>query len=90
MTPDHINAVFQAGGGIMILLHVRRAYIDKDVKGVSLLPVLFFVLWGAWNCYYLPYLDQWWSFAAGFVAFAANSVWLAQLWYYRRRRAISG
>lgn len=86
VTADQINAVFQGGAGIMVLLHVRQAYIDKDVKGVSLVSVLFFVLWGAWNCYYLPYLQQWWSFAAGFVALAANTVWLLQLWHYKRRR----
>ncbi len=83
--PDFINGVFETIGGAMILMHCRRLYIDKQVKGVSTFATAVFSLWGLWNLYYYPHLDQWLSFAGGVVIVVANLLWLSLMFKYRER-----
>ena len=35
MTPDLINGLFEAIGGLLVLNHCRVLFVDKMVKGVS-------------------------------------------------------
>ena len=88
MTPDQINAVFELVGALFICLSIRELWIDKIVRGVSLVPITFFALWGFWNLYFYPSVDAWYSFLAGLFMVAANAVWLAQMVFYisRERR----
>ena len=86
LTPDHVNGIFELGGGLLTWLSVRRLVIDKEVKGVSWWPIWFFTVWGIWNLYYYPHLDQWWSFVGGIFIVVANTVWLVLLVYYGRRQ----
>ena len=86
VSPDLVNGLFEASGAAFVALIVRRIFADKRVAGVSPVAVLFFVVWGYWNLYYYPSLDQWYSaFAAGGVALT-NTAWLAGLFYYGRGR----
>lgn len=86
MTPDIINGAFEFAGAAFIGLSVRRVLIDKAVAGISWVHVGFFAVWGLWNLFYYPHLDQWFSFAGG-VALAAMNTWCVGLliWYGRRR-----
>jgi hypothetical protein len=80
--PDAVNAAFELAGGLFILLSVLKLHRDKQVRGVSWVHVSFFALWGYWNLFFYPHLDQWLSFAGGLVIVTANTLWVVQLIYY--------
>jgi len=80
---DLINGSFELFGGILLLLNVRRIIIDKSVAGISWLPVCFFTLWGIWNLYYYPSLNQWFSFIGGLSIVIVNIVWLSLVFKYK-------
>ena len=81
---DIINGVFEAGGGIMNWLNVMAIYKDKKVRGINIWAWLLFTLWGYWNLYYYPSLNQWISFCGGLVIVMANSVWIILAIKYRK------
>ena len=85
-SPDLINGTFEILGGVFVLNHCRSVIRDKAVKGVSIISVVFFSLWGCWNIYYYPHLDQWWSFYGGLVIVSANTLWCVLLIKYWKRR----
>ncbi len=85
MIPDFINGMFECVAGFMILLHVLQLHKDKQVRGLHVVPVVFFTTWGFWNLYYYPHLDQWWSFAGGIFIVLMNVVWCLQIRYYLRQ-----
>jgi hypothetical protein len=85
-----INGAFEAFAGAMIGLHCRRVWIDKKVRGASIVATLFFTAWGFWNLFYYPNLGQTFSFYGGLVVVAANAVWLTLMWYYRDRALLTG
>jgi hypothetical protein len=82
--PDLVNGAFELFGGIFILNHCRTLRKDKEVKGVSIISIVFFSGWGIWNLYYYPHLDQWLSFAGGLLISAANLLWIGMLLYYSK------
>lgn len=45
---------------------------------------MIFTLWGVWNIYYYPSLNQWCSFAGGLVIVAANALWVGLMLRYRK------
>lgn len=83
MSPDFVNGCFEAFAGAMICMHSRRLWIDKKVRGASMVATCFFTAWGFWNLFYYPHLAQTWSFAGGLVVVAANALWLSLMWRYR-------
>ena len=82
--PDFINGSFELLAGFFIFKHCLCVLKDKQVKGVSLLAVLFFTLWGFWNLFYYPHLDQMLSFYGGIFVVIANSIWLYLLVKYKK------
>jgi hypothetical protein len=86
MLPDIINSSFELCGFFAICLSIRQIMKDKKSYGVSVFHVLFFSLWGGWNLWYYPSLNQWSSFAAGVLVFVANTVWVSLLIYYTRKQ----
>lgn len=84
-TPDLINGCFEILGGLFILNHCLTLYRDKMVAGVSIISTVFFTLWGAWNLFFYPHLDQWISFFGGMVISAANCLWIGMMIYYKRK-----
>lgn len=84
MTPDMINAVFEAMGGIMILNHCRVLYKAKTSKEISLISTMFFLSWGIWNIFYYYSLDQTFSWYCGLSIALANLLWIGLILYYRR------
>ena len=82
---DVLNSCFEFTGGLFVLLNCIRLHRDKQVRGISLMAVGFFTVWGFFNLAYYPSLSQWASaLGAGGVA-AANTIWLLQIMYYKRR-----
>jgi hypothetical protein len=85
MWQDSINGLFELLGGIFVLLNCIKLYRDKKVRGVSFFAMTYFVLWGYWNIYYYPHLEQWISFAGGLTIVAMNTLWIAMGFYYIRK-----
>lgn len=86
ITPDIFNGLFEFIGGCFLCLNLKNLYRDKEVKGVSWLPVVFMSSWGVWNLYYYPSLNQWWSFWGGLWIVSINTTWLAMIYYYYRKK----
>lgn len=72
----------------MVWANVLAVWEDKSVAGVRWWTVSFFALWGFWNLYYYPHLDQWWSLAAACFIAAANVAWCFLLIKYTRRTSM--
>jgi len=84
---DFINGLIEAFAGLFVLNHCRVLYADKSVRGVSIVSALFFTLWGFWNLYYYPQLNQPVSFYGGLFVVLANAVYISMMVVYRRRTA---
>lgn len=82
--PDLINGIFEFVGSVFLWLNVRKLYVDKMVRGYDWRTTAFFMSWGYWNLYFYPSLDQWLSFIGGCSIVLANTVWLGQMYYYRK------
>lgn len=85
MTPDQFNGLFELFGGLFILNHCRIVFKDRLVKGVSIISTIFFSLWGIWNLYYYPSLEQWYSFFGGILIASANALWIGLMIKYREQ-----
>lgn len=82
---DLINGGFELAAGFFVLNHCRVLAQHKEARGVSLASVVFFTLWGVWNLYYYPALNQPLSFYGGMFVVAANVFYVGMMAYYRRR-----
>lgn len=85
MSNDIVNALFEFIGGLFLWMNVITLYKDKTIKGIYYPTVIFFFLWGVWNLWYYPSLDQWWSFAGGVWLATANLMWILLFIYYKQR-----
>lgn len=81
---DLVNGTFEILGSIMLWRNVYQLYQDKMIRGVTYGATAFFMVWGYWNLFYYPHLNQWWSFVGGISIVAANTVWMFQMCYYGR------
>jgi len=79
---DKINSVFEAGGGLFVILSIIQVICDKSVAGVSPYHVAFFATWGYWHLYYYKIIKQRWTLYSSCLITAANTVWLVLLIYY--------
>ena len=82
MTPDLINGLFEGIGTLFIFASIRKLHREKLVRGVSWVHMSFFMVWGWWNMFYYPYLEQWFSFYGGVGIVLTNSFYVGQLVYY--------
>jgi len=80
---DKVNSIFEAAGGLFLLLNVLQVLADKSVAGVSITTVSFFTIWGYWNLYYYKSIQQKFSLVASSLVTLVNTVWLALLIYYK-------
>lgn len=84
MSPDVVNGAFELAGAIVIgrqCFHVLR---DREVAGVRWTLPGFFWLWGLWNLFYYPSLQQPWSFAGACLVFLTHSCYAILLWRFYR------
>lgn len=86
--PDLINGTYELCGGFFLLANCFKLIKDKEVKGISIISILFFTSWGYWNLYYYPSLNQWFSFAGGILIVTANTWWVIMAIYYRRKKSL--
>jgi len=85
MWQDKVNGLFELLGGLFIMLSCIRLYKDKKVRGVSVVAITYFTLWGYWNIHYYPHLNQWVSFIGGLCVVIVNTTWLIMMIYYIRK-----
>lgn len=80
---DLTNGLFELGGALLNWMNVQRIWRDREVKGVYWPAWAFFACWGWWNVYfYGPHLGQWFSWGAGIVMVASNTIWVAlAVWF---------
>ena len=90
MIPDMINGSFEAVAAVFLVLNCVYLYRQKEVKGVSVWSVVVFSLWGYWNLYYYPSLNQWTSAIAGMVVALANTCWVIMAIKYAKRGKTKG
>ena len=76
MSQDWINGGFELIGAYFIWINAYMLHKDKEIKGVYWPAWAFFAVWGLWNLYYYPSLDQYVSFYAGIVLVSGNIVWV--------------
>jgi len=82
MSNDFINSSFMFLSSFVNCLNIIKIIKDKTVQGVDWRATVFFVLWGVWDFYYFPTLNQWWSFIGSFAMTIVNLVWLSLVLYY--------
>ena len=90
MWQDVINGMFESFGGFFILFSCFKLMKQKKVRGVSLVHISYFTLWGFWNPYYYTFLRQWTSLIGGSFVVGVNLFWLALLVYYIRKEKHEG
>ena len=81
---DTINGIFEHLGALFILLSVHKLAREKRVAGVHWGHMAFFTLWGYWNLFYYPSLEQWVSTIGGLWLVIVNTFYLGQLIHYTR------
>lgn len=86
MALDAINAGFELAGALCVWLNVKRLWIDREVRGVDWRVTCFFWVWGVWNLWYYPNLDQWFSAVAGGILALGNTTWIL-LYLHNKRTA---
>lgn len=85
MISDFTNGLFELVAAILQILSIISVLEHKEVKGVSVFPITFFTLWGAWNLFFYPYHQLWYSFWGGLVMFSVNVVYIGLLIKYGRK-----
>jgi hypothetical protein len=79
---DVINSCFEFSGAIVIWINILKLYKDKEIKGILWQVWIFYTVWGIWNLYYYPALNQTFSFYAGVCLVVGNIIWCIQAFYY--------
>jgi hypothetical protein len=80
---DLITGVFSTGGALCLLFHCRALLHDKSVRGVSLIPVWWWFLWGIWNLHYFYVLHQPFSFYTSILVLVLTLVRLCLMIHYK-------
>lgn len=86
MIVDWINGGFEFMAGILLWINVARLVKDKQVKGVYIPATVLFTLWGIWNLWYYPALNQIMSFLGGLIVVSANTTWVLLAIKYGRKK----
>lgn len=81
---DYINAAFEAAAGVFVLNHCRVLLRDRETRGVSIVSTAFFMVWGFWNVFYYPTLQQPFSAAAGVFVAVANAIYIGLMVHFKR------
>jgi hypothetical protein len=79
---DSINGIYELLGGLALAFNCYRTYKDKEIKGISVVSMVFFTSWGYWNLYFYPSLHQVVSTIGAVILVFFNTIWLCQALYY--------
>ena len=84
MWQDVVNASFEVGAGLAVVANTLQLARDRIVKGTHWAAFAFFTVWGYWNVYYYPHLDQWLSLVGGVLVALLNTFFFGLLLYFSR------
>ena len=73
---DLVNGIFEFIGAILCWLNVKRIRKERELKGFYWPVQAFFTVWGVWNLFYYPHLEQWFSFTGGALLVLGNGTWV--------------
>jgi len=85
ITPDICNGLFELIGSVFMWKNVAQLHKDKQIRGSYWPAWVFFALWGIWNLWYYPSLNQWMSFLGCTSLASGNVVWCLMAWKYRNK-----
>lgn len=88
LTPDQLNAAFETCGAFFTWANAYRLFKDKEIKGIYWPTTIFFTLWGCFNLWFYPTINQMWSFYAGIILVSGNILWILQLAFYNFKRKV--
>lgn len=86
---DLINGLLEFGSGIFMIPNIIRIAKDKEIKGVTTIPTVYFTAWGLFNvtAFYsgmnLPL-----SVIGGFTVTIANVIWLSMVYYFKYKNKL--
>lgn len=85
MIIDKVNSLFEGVASIFLFLNLLKTLKDKEVKGLSLISMFFFLTWACWNVFYLFQLTQIFSFCASVLYASLNIIWVVLAMRYRKK-----
>lgn len=80
---DQINSFFISVASIFYFLNLLKLYKDKDVKGISILSIIFFSTWNFWTLYFFWDTEYSLTKNAYIAVAASNILYLSLLFYYK-------
>jgi len=84
---DVINSGFVFVAGFFYILNLYKLYVDKDVKGISKLSILFFSIWNIWTLFFFIQVSEfWWTIAAYVMVTLLNLVYIFLMFKYSRNK----
>jgi len=86
---DLVYFCFCLGGTAMILRSVWLLWKEGQVHGVSMLYVLFFMLWAGFNYVYFMAVRKPYPAMGSLLMAIADVVYLIQIFDYRRRQCVN-
>jgi len=81
---DFVNALFLLGATLFMGLNIIQLYKDKMVRGVSVWPFVYFLLWNLYSLYYLVHLNQLVSFVLELFFMAVSLFYVCQIMHYKK------
>lgn len=81
---DLTNGLFELFSACLGIFNIHQIYKDEEVKGVSVVPMVFFTLWGFWNIFYYSYMGQYYSTSGAGAMLAVNLIYLSLVIKYKK------
>ena len=85
---DIVNMTFFFSSSFVIWLNVMKIYKDKQIRGVKLIPGVFFCVSCSWGIFYYVKLGQPWSVIGMILMAIANFAWTFLAIYYTKIKPI--
>lgn len=82
VTLDIVNSIFFFATSAFVWMNVGKLIKDKAVRGVRLLPGVFFSISTIWGMYYYYQIGQMGGFIGITLLAMGNTVWIALAIYY--------
>jgi hypothetical protein len=83
---DVITSLFQFGAVVFLLDNIRAIIRDKDLKGVSILMIVFFTVWGYWGIFMFYVLQQPLSMWTNIGIAVAYTIWFLLAVFYKSKK----
>lgn len=82
---DLTNAFFEMFGAVLSSTSIFALLKEKEVRGVSIWPSVFFITWGFQNLFFYKIVNQPISQIAAVFMLLSNIVWFGLALYYKRQ-----